>query len=519
MSDEVLSANPDDPPRRAAEYVRMSTEHQQYSTENQARIIREYASHRGFKIIRTYADEGRSGLRLDGRNALKQLIADVESGAADFEAILVYDVSRWGRFQDADESAYYEYICRRAGIGVHYCGEMFENDGSPVSTIVKGVKRAMAGEYSRELSSKVWIGQGHLIELGYRQGGPPGYGFRRMLIDQSGNPKGVLARGEHKSIQTDRVVLTLGPLEELEIVRRIYRLFVHENRSEKEIAEALNIAGVQSDRGKQWTRGTIHQILINEKYLGNNVWNRVSFKLKKKRVKNDPEMWIRADGAFPGIVDKAIFEAAQTIIKTRSIRLTDQELLDALRSLSDRAGVLSGITIDETEDMPSSSAYRSRFGSLLRAYELIGYHPRRDYHYIEINRVLRVRHPEVVAEVTRALQHFGSHVIVDPFNDLLTVNGEFTASIVIARCRRTPAGSYRWRLRFDHGLMPDVSIVVRMGANNSDALDYYLLPSIDLTRGKLKLSEENGLGINAYRFDDLTEFYSFVSPVQLREAA
>jgi DNA invertase Pin-like site-specific DNA recombinase len=497
----------------------MSTEHQQYSTENQARIIREYASHRGFKIIRTYADEGRSGLRLDGRNALKQLIADVESGAADFEAILVYDVSRWGRFQDADESAYYEYICRRAGIGVHYCGEMFENDGSPVSTIVKGVKRAMAGEYSRELSSKVWIGQGHLIELGYRQGGPPGYGFRRMLIDQSGNPKGVLARGEHKSIQTDRVVLTLGPLEELEIVRRIYRLFVHENRSEKEIAEALNIAGVQSDRGKQWTRGTIHQILINEKYLGNNVWNRVSFKLKKKRVKNDPEMWIRADGAFPGIVDKAIFEAAQTIIKTRSIRLTDQELLDALRSLSDRAGVLSGITIDETEDMPSSSAYRSRFGSLLRAYELIGYHPRRDYHYIEINRVLRVRHPEVVAEVTRALQHFGSHVIVDPFNDLLTVNGEFTASIVIARCRRTPAGSYRWRLRFDHGLMPDVSIVVRMGANNSDALDYYLLPSIDLTRGKLKLSEENGLGINAYRFDDLTEFYSFVSPVQLREAA
>ncbi|WP_375599067.1 recombinase family protein [Devosia sp. Naph2] len=190
MADEVSSAHPDDPPKRAAEYVRMSTEHQQYSTENQARIIQEYATHRGFEIIRTYADEGRSGLRLDGRDALKRLIADVESGAADFEAILVYDVSRWGRFQDADESAYYEYICRRAGIAVHYCGEMFENDGSPVSTIVKGVKRAMAGEYSRELSSKVWIGQGHLIELGFRQGGAPGFGFRRMLIDQSGGAEG-----------------------------------------------------------------------------------------------------------------------------------------------------------------------------------------------------------------------------------------------------------------------------------------------------------------------------------------
>lgn len=71
---------------------------------------------------------------------------------ADFNFILVYDVSRWGRFQDADESAYYEYICKRAGINVAYCAEQFENDGSPVSTIVKGVKRAMAGEYSRELS-------------------------------------------------------------------------------------------------------------------------------------------------------------------------------------------------------------------------------------------------------------------------------------------------------------------------------------------------------------------------------
>ena len=122
---------------------------------------------------------GQERPRLDGRDALKQLIDDVETGTADFTTILVYDVSRWGRFQDADESAYYEYICKRAGISVQYCAEQFENDGSPVSTIVKGVKRAMAGEYSRELSAKVFAGQCRLIELGFRQGGPPGYGLRR----------------------------------------------------------------------------------------------------------------------------------------------------------------------------------------------------------------------------------------------------------------------------------------------------------------------------------------------------
>jgi hypothetical protein len=36
--------------------------------------LQQYAARRGIEIIRTYADEGKSGLRLDGRNALQQLI-------------------------------------------------------------------------------------------------------------------------------------------------------------------------------------------------------------------------------------------------------------------------------------------------------------------------------------------------------------------------------------------------------------------------------------------------------------
>ena len=179
-------------PVRAAQYVRMSTEHQKYSTENQADAIRAYATNRGMEIVQTYADAGKSGLRIEGREALQRLIRDVETRVADFEVILVYDVSRWGRFQDADESAYYEYICRRAKIQVEYCAEQFENDGSPVATIVKSVKRAMAGEYSRELSTKVFAGQCRLIELGFRQGGPAGFGLRRVLIDERGDIKAEL---------------------------------------------------------------------------------------------------------------------------------------------------------------------------------------------------------------------------------------------------------------------------------------------------------------------------------------
>jgi DNA invertase Pin-like site-specific DNA recombinase len=160
--------------------------------------------------------------------ALQNLMAEVQSGQADFKAILVYDVSRWGRFQDADEGAYHEHVCSRAGIRVHYCGEQFENDGSIGSNLLKTVKRVMAGEYSRELSVKVFAGQCRLVELGYRQGGPAGYGLRRVLIDEHGNPKGELSRGEQKSLQTDRVILVPGPEQEQRVVRRMYEMFVNE---------------------------------------------------------------------------------------------------------------------------------------------------------------------------------------------------------------------------------------------------------------------------------------------------
>jgi DNA invertase Pin-like site-specific DNA recombinase len=504
---------------RAAQYVRMSTDHQKYSTENQSDAMQQYAARRGIEIVRTYADAGKSGLSLDGRDALKQLIEDVQNKTTDFTTILVYDVSRWGRFQDADESAYYEYICKRAGISVQYCAEQFENDGSPVSTIVKGVKRAMAGEYSRELSVKVFTGQCRLIELGFRQGGPPGYGLRRTLIDQAGAAKGELTRGEHKSIQTDRVVLVPGPPEEVDTVRWMYRLFVKNGKPEREIAATLNERGNRTDLGRPWTRGTVHQVLINEKYIGNNVWNRGSFKLKKKRVRNHPDMWIRAEGAFESIIDRSLFESAQAIIRGRSHKLSNEEMLEALHRLLQDRGYLSGLIVDETERLPSSSAYQSRFGSLLRAYELVGFTPDRDYRYIEINRALRRMHPQIVADTIAGIEKVGGWATQNPATDLLSINDEFTASIVVVRCRTTPAGSLRWQIHFDVGLWPDITVAARMDQANREALDYYLLPRIDMTAPRLRLAEDNGVSLDAYRFDTLEAFFGLAARAELLEVA
>lgn len=512
-------SQPPERPVRAAEYVRMSTDHQKYSTENQSDAIRQYAEARGIEIVQTYADSGKSGLKIEGRDALRQLIDDVQAGNTDFKVVLVYDVSRWGRFQDADESAYYEHICRRSGISIQYCAEQFENDGSPVSTIVKGIKRAMAGEYSRELSTKVFGGQGRLIEKGYRQGGPAGFGLRRTLIDEHGTIKGILERGEHKSIQTDRVILTLGPAEEVNLVREMYQAFVHQGRSENEIAADLNERGIPTDLGHPWTRGTVHQLLINEKYVGDNVWNRRSFKLKKKRVRNDPDMWIRAQGAFEAIVERVLFEAARTIIDGRSFRLSDEEMLQSLRQLYQQKGLLSGIVIDESESMPSSSAYSSRFGSLLRAYSLVGFTPDRDYRYVEINRELRKLHPEILSEVLEGLGSRGSAARQDLQTDRVIVNGEFSLSVVIARCIQTSSGLLRWKLRFDTSLAPDITIVVRMDSANRAPFDYYLFPRIDVLSEKLRLTEDNAFGLDAYRFDELDLLYDIATPIPLLEVA
>jgi len=504
---------------RAAKYVRMSTEHQKYSTENQSDAIHDYAMRYGMEIVQTYTDSGKSGLKIEGRDGLRQLIADVENQQASFDVILVYDISRWGRFQDADESAYYEYICRRNGIEVHYCAEQFDNDGSPIATIVKGVKRAMAGEYSRELSAKVFAGQCRLIELGYRQGGMAGYGLRRMRVDETGTPQGVLETGQYKSLQTDRVVLVPGPKEEVDTVLWIYRQFVDEGKSEIEIANELNRKGIKTDLGRSWTRGTVHQILTNEKYIGNNVYNRKSFKLKKKRVGNEPEMWVRADGAFEGIVGQELFFIIRGIMRERSRSYSNDEMLGELRRLYEQHGYLSGFIIDETHNVPSSGSYRYRFGSLVKAYEMIGFTPDRDYRYIEINRALRQYHNIVVAEVIETIEGLGGSLFHDPKTDILYLNNETRFSIVVARCQQTQAGSLRWKIRLDTGLSPDLTVAIRMDQANEFPLDYYILPTQEIEMNRLRLSEENGLMLDAFRFGSLEYFFQLTERSRITEIA
>src|SRR5438552_4160718 len=272
----------------AAQYLRMSTEHQQYSLENQSDAIRSYANTQGFEIVHTYSDAARSGLVLRHRDGLKQLLKDVVAGVIAYRAILVYDVSRWGRFQDTDEAAHYEFLCKSAGVPVHYCAETFANDGSLPSLIMKALKRTMAGEYSRELGVKVLAGQKRLARLGFKQGGRPGYGLRRLLVSSDKLPKQPLADGERKSIATDRLILVPGVAHEVQVVQDIYRILIAEGLTVYRIATELNRRGEYS----KWDYQAVYGILTHPKYIGCHAYGRTSCRLYTPTIKLPKSEWI-----------------------------------------------------------------------------------------------------------------------------------------------------------------------------------------------------------------------------------
>jgi DNA invertase Pin-like site-specific DNA recombinase len=333
--------------------------------ENQKRAIQEYATYNGFAVVRTYADSAKSGVGIKRRSGLRQLLQDVVSGNAGYNAILVYDISRWGRFQDTDEPAHYEFLCKRAGIPVHYCAEPFVNDGKLSGSIWKALRRSMAGEYSRELSAKCFAGQKRLVELGFRMGSRPGYGLRRMVVASDHKRKRILATGEYKSLSTDRIILVPGPKREVDCVRQIYDMVLRYSKNRRQIADVLNLQGIPYRDGKPWPRYAVERILMNPKYTGANVWNQTSRVLGRPWVMHSPESWVvKSDTP---IVDRCTFDRVQRLRKDAN-RWSDEELLDKLRRLLARKGKLSVRQIAAMRGMPSTTTYYQHFGSFRRLY-------------------------------------------------------------------------------------------------------------------------------------------------------
>jgi DNA invertase Pin-like site-specific DNA recombinase len=503
----------------AAQYVRMSTEHQQYSLENQSATIREYAASHGFEVIRTYYDAARTAVVLKRRSGLRQLLQDVVSGSSAHKAILVYDVSRWGRFQDPDEAAHYEFLCKSAGVRVHYCAEAFANDDTLPSAIMKALKRTMASEYSRELGVKVRAGQRRLASLGFKQGGSAGYGLRRLLISPSRHAKQELANGERKSIATDRVILVPGPTHEVQIVRDIYRMFIFRHLSLQAIANELNRRNVvHNGKSETWDHYAVFSILTRPKYCGCNVYCRTSSRLYTPKIRLPEADWVVTPGAFEPVVDPATFETAQQIFRDMTIHKSNEQLLQDLKTLLAREGRLSISLIENSPGLASVSAYAKRFGSVRKAYELIGHGSPEQFSLMDgrcrtvamrdqLVQRIEVMFPTEIS-VTRKSGRFRTMLRVQ--------NGSLVSVLLASSVRTRKKGMIRWRVQPVPPECKFVTLLARLDESNLSFLDFHLF--VDIDRAKDFYLRQDGWWLSrGVLLDNLGSFLAVLNEVLTRK--
>lgn len=475
---------------RAAQYVRMSTDRQQYSIQNQAAVIAAYAHAHNFTLVRTYKDEGESGLLIKNRAGLLQLLEDVEGGQTDFGHLLVYDVSRWGRFQDVDESAHYEFLCKRAGIKIAYCAEQFDNDGSMLASIVKNIKRVMAAEYSRELSAKVYAGQCRFARLGYKPCGVAGYGLVRELVDEKDQSKGVMKNGDRKYLTTDHIRVRPGDTKEIAVVRWIFERFL-EVKCETVVAWELNKAKVPTRPGKPWTRVMVGAILRDESYIGNLVFNRRSWKLRQTRTYNPPEQWIRSEGCIEPIVDRDIFVRANEVMRERRVDLTDEEMLLRLRKTLLKEGRLSINIIDRTPGLPCVATCQTHFGSMRNLYRLLGYTPKRNYEFLESRRIWSEQKTMLASRIGTAIRKAGARTSTGGWTDSMSVNGSTYISVRAARWTpgKLESHSPHWTIQCDAHVPAGWIAAIRLSQHNQAVLDYVLMPTDGTVKRTIRFSE------------------------------
>jgi len=499
-----------DPLIPAAQYVRMSDDAQQYSIANQKAAIQEYADRSHFAIVKTYQDSGKSGVIAKNRTALRQLLRDVLSGAPGYKAILVYDVSRWGRFPNSDEAAHYEFLCSSSGIPLHYCAELFKNDGTAASSILKALKRSMAAEFSRELGEKVFLGKSRIVQLGFWVGGAAGYGYRRLMISADGKRKQILNHGEHKSLATDRVILVPGPRIEIERVREMFSMAV-KGYGCTAIAQHMNDTGKLKSNGRPWWCRDIWNIVTNPKYVGANVWHRGTQKLREKRSIVAPALWVKNPNAFVPIVDAETFEQAQVALPKRADTFwTDEEILRKLRLLLAAKGYLSESLIRKTPGLPATTTIHNHFGSYRELYKAVGYQlPAQDWYRGERAEQSRQLRKKLVKRLSRM---FPDHVhVTNPSysaRSILEVDHSFLVGVLICLTYQRPGENRFWLVHPTSVERKNITLLCKLNPNRTRIVSYHLLPNIDIPH-KSHHSYQNDPWLNrGPSLRKLSDFYS-----------
>jgi len=278
------------PTKRVCAYCRVSTDsrEQQNSFIEQTAYYEELISKRSdWQYVGVYADEARSGTKLQKRDDFLRMIKDCEAGKIDM--IITKSVTRFAR--NTVDSIKAIRKLKLLGIAVFFEKEginTLEATGELLITILS----SQAQEESRNLSENTRWGIARKYENGV------------VLV----NHKKFL--GYTKDEDGELVIVP----EQAKLVRRIYRLYL-EGLSTQQIANTFMEEGIKTVTGKdKWHDTVIAKILQNEKYMGDVLQQKtytVDF-LTKKRVKNDgivPQYYIEDN--HEAIIPKELFYQVQ----------------------------------------------------------------------------------------------------------------------------------------------------------------------------------------------------------------
>jgi len=347
---------------KVALYIRRSTNErlQADSLKVQEEILRAYARDHAMEVVETFTDSA-SGTSTKHRAAFLQMVERITHGAS-FSAVLVRDVSRFGRFFDVDEGAFFEVLFLGYGVKTVYCEEVFGSDTSPMASLVKSVRRVMASEYSRDRSRLVRFAQSRVTRLGFFAGGPPPYGMRRVMVTPGGRHVQALTRGEWKALANHRTRLVAGEPEAVATVRRIFDLYDHDQMRISTIVTTLNDAGVRSPHGSRWHEPSVSGVLSNSTYAGLGRYR------PRRKGLSDPlpiaqveDLAVRDAAGHEAIIDVAQFRRVEVRMSRLTRRRSSVTLATEARAGFEKHGCVEPAMLDHLPLHCSWATYGIRF--------------------------------------------------------------------------------------------------------------------------------------------------------------
>ena len=469
---------------RAIAYYRHSAQdRQENSISIQKDQVRQFSRENGIKIIEEFADIGKSGLSIEGRDEFQRMLKYVVDQTNKFEYIMILDVSRWGRFQNINLSAHYMWLCSHYGRKIVFTKLGIQDEDDPLRQMVISFEKVRAATYSRELSDKVFKGCVKIAEQGYRAGGLPPYGMHRLLLNEQRKPVQILEPGQRKSIQNQRVTLTPGDNEQVKVVKRIFKEFVRKGQSPQEIAEFLNQDNIASPGGKKWSSDNVVTILKNE----------TGQKLQSRTKMNPEAEWVRTKSAFKGVINDELFHQAQNKFLNQREEYqrihSKEDMLAKLKAVYQRYGIITEKLISAQKNMLSASIYTKEFRSLSMAFQEL------------FSEALSDARQTVVEQLRLKAIKVHNH------DNYLVLND--SVSLIIQPSVPIPSGyCVYWVFRPDPRVEVDITLGVPLSNNNKfDILGYLVFPRILVESRIIKVfsSSEGRLDFHGYEDLDFIE--------------